>query len=222
MITSAANLEDKYIFPLIGLGDKRIAAELAKRAGATDSIRMRRKWAYASFHLGAPEPMKKYADDFGAGKIELPANDRPQTNPFDQPGYVELRGIVTFLSGLSLPEADRALNALADRKHPGHAEAAKAILSGAHQFEEKGWTGHPYCVAILRGALDDQNVRAQAVKRLTALVSGLPPADDIDAIKAFLDRNQGKFRLATAEERQLIGGSFWEHRFVVAPPAKPK
>src|SRR5262249_44415416 len=157
-------LEDKYLFALIGLGDKRIAGDLAKRAGDTDSVRMRRKWAYASFHLGEPEPIKKYADDFRMGKITLPADDGPQTNPFDQPGYVELRGIVTYLADVKLPEADRALYALADRKHPARAQAAKAVLAGGSRFEESGWTNHPYCLTILRAALDDEMTRAQAIK----------------------------------------------------------
>jgi hypothetical protein len=215
-------LEDQYLFPLIELGETRIAAELAKRAGAASSIRMRRKWAYAAFKLGDPGPMKDYAEDFRLGKIELPANDQPQTNHFDQPGYVELRGIVTYLSGLSLPEADRALNALANPKHRDHAEAAKAVLADSYRFEEQGWTSHPYCLAILRGALDDEKDRPQAIKRLRTLASGLPSGEDLDAIKAYLDRNQGKFRLATEEERQRVGGSPWEPRFLVAPPAKSR
>src|SRR5206468_1734414 len=99
------------------------------------------------------------ADAFRTGKIELPANDQPQTNDFDQPGYVELRDIVRYLSGVSLPEADRALNALGDRKHPAHAVAAKAILADAYRFEQMGWTGHPYCLAILRRGLDDKKTR---------------------------------------------------------------
>jgi hypothetical protein len=214
-------LEDRYLFPLIELGDKRIAARLAKRAGPTESIRMRRKWAYTACRLGDAEPMKKYADDFRAGKINLPANDEPQTNPFDQPGYVELRGIVRYLSGVSLPEADRALHALADRKHPSHAEAAKAVLTEPYRFEHEGWTAHPYCLTILRTALDDEKLRDQAVKRLKALINGLPPNGDIDGIKKFLDRHKGKLRLATAEERSRLGGSFWDGLFVVAAPEKP-
>lgn len=206
-------LEDQYLFPLIALGDTRIAGELAKRAGAEEAIRMRRKWAYGSFHLGNSEPIKKYADDFAAGKIKLPANDRPQTNDFDQPGYVELRGIVTYLGGVKLPEADRALFALADRKHPDHGQAAKAVLAGGSRFEQSGWASHPYCLTILRAALDDDKTRENAVKRLESLVSGLPRGD-VKEIKEYLDRHRGKFRLATDAERKVVGGSPWEPRFV--------
>jgi disulfide oxidoreductase YuzD len=190
-------LEDQYLFPLIALGDKRSAAELAKRAGAADSIRMRRKWAYASFHLGDPEPMKKYADDFSTGKIELPANDRPQTNEFDQPGYVELRDTVRHLGGVSLPEVDRALDTLADRKNPAHAQVAKAILANSYRFEEQGWTDHPYCLKILRDALDDEKTRDQAGQKLLKLVIGLSPNASREEMKTMLDRFQGKFRRST-------------------------
>jgi hypothetical protein len=187
-------LEDRYLFPLIELGDKRIAAELAKLAGAADSIRMRRKWAYASFHLGYPEPMKKYADDFRTGKIELPANDRPQLNDFDQPGYVELRENVRYLGGVSLPEADRALYGLADRKNPAYAQVAKAVLSDSYRFEEQGWTDHPYCLKILRDALDDEKTRDQSFKKLSKLLVGLPHNTNVKEMKAMLDRFDGRFR----------------------------
>lgn len=213
-------LEDRYLFSVIALDDQRIAAELAKRAGAAESIRMRRKWAYGAFHLGDAAPIKKYADDFRNGRIKLPANDQPQTNEFDQPGYVELRGIVTYLSGVKLPEVDRALFSLADPKHPDHAQAAKAVLAGGHRFEQSGWTTHPYCLAILRKALDDDKSRDQAVKRLQALVSGLPR--DLDEIKKYLDSNRSKFRLATEAEQRVVGGSLWDPRFVVDAAGSPK
>ena len=183
---------------------------------------MRRKWAYAAYHLGESDVIKKFAVDFRMGKIDLPANDRPQTNPFDQPGYVELRGIVTYLSDVSLPEADEALYALADRKHAGHAMAAKAVLNDVYRFEEKGWTGHPYCLKILRNALDDDPTYEQAAKRLKKLVSGLPTLNAPDRVKAFLDANQSKFRVATQAEHQSLGGSPWEPLFVVAAPVKTK
>jgi hypothetical protein len=177
-------LEDKYLFPLIGLGDKRIAAELAKRAGAADSVRMRRKWAFASFHLGDPEPIKKFADDFRTDKI-------------DWPGSEELRGIVSYLSRVSLPEADRALYALADRKNSAHAQVAKAVLANSNRFEEQGWTDHPYCLTILRDALDHAKTRAQAAQQLLKMVVGLPANANLKEMKAMLDRFQGKFRRGT-------------------------
>ena len=50
------------------------------------------------------------------------------------------------------------------------------------------------------------------MKRLRTLVGGLP--GDLDAVKTFLDENQGTFRRATAEEEKRLGGSYWEPLFV--------
>src|SRR5262249_46933162 len=72
-------IEDGYLTAIVDLGDKRIAGEAAKRAAAANTLRMRRKWAYAAHWLGDVEPFEKLADDFRLGKIVLPANDRPRT-----------------------------------------------------------------------------------------------------------------------------------------------
>src|SRR5437773_5328787 len=93
----------------------------------------------------------------GVGGVPLPANDRPQTNTEDQPGNVELRGIISSLSGADTPDCDRALFALADPAHPDHEMAARHILSGRIGWDESdAWFAHPYCLAILRQALDDR------------------------------------------------------------------
>jgi hypothetical protein len=56
-------LEDLYIDALVDLGDKRLAAEAARLSQAADTVRLRRKWAYAAHWLGDPEPFKKFAAD---------------------------------------------------------------------------------------------------------------------------------------------------------------
>jgi hypothetical protein len=76
-------IEDDYLDPLVELGDRRIAPELAKRCQAAPTVRMRRKWAFACHWLGDPEPLWAFVRDFRAGKIKLPANDEPDTNPQD-------------------------------------------------------------------------------------------------------------------------------------------
>src|SRR5215831_9589748 len=45
---------------------------------------MRRKWAYACHWLGEQKPLKDFADDFRAGHVALPVNDKPNTNDDDQ------------------------------------------------------------------------------------------------------------------------------------------
>jgi hypothetical protein len=211
-------LEEQYFVPVIELGDERIGPALAKRAESAEEVRMRRRFAYTSFKLKSADPIRKYSDDFAAGKISIPVTeDDAFRNFFDQSRYVELHGAVVDLSDVRTPEADRALFALADPKHPYHADVVKAVLLEPmwHQRTTLGWTDHPYCLAVLGRALDDPMIRDKAVSRLNKLVRGLP--EGVDAIKDFLDRNRDKLRPAdTAEERRRRGPDL-EPQFVVAP-----
>ena len=159
------HIEDHYLFNLVELDDKQVAAEAARRSQAADTGRMRRKWAYAAHWLGDPQPLKSFADDFRAGKVLLPANDRPQTNDDDQPGNVELRGIISFLASTATPEADRALYALADPKHPSYRMAANRVLKERGEWRDSAtWFAHPYCLAILRRELDNTQPTGAAYK----------------------------------------------------------
>lgn len=72
-------LEDLYIDALVDLGDKRLAAEAARRSQAADTVRLRRKWAYSAHWLGDPEPFKKFAADLSKGKIQPHANEEAMT-----------------------------------------------------------------------------------------------------------------------------------------------
>jgi hypothetical protein len=148
--------EDAYLYPLIELDDRRAAPELARRARAAADGRMRRKWAYAAHWLGEAKPLAEFADDFRLGKIPLAANNRKNANEGDQPGNVELRGIIGYLAQAGTPACDRALFALADPKHPGHQLAARRVLKDHPDWSDSAaWFAHPYCLAILRRALDD-------------------------------------------------------------------
>lgn len=149
-------IEDAYLFPLIDLGDARIATVLAIRGRDAATVRMRRKWAYACHWLGDPKPLADFATEFRDGKIKLPPNDRPNTNDDDQPGAVELDGIVEYLAAVRSSNADQALMALADPRHPSFSSATKRVLSNQIRFrEEDGWFASPFCLVILRRALDD-------------------------------------------------------------------
>ena len=150
-------IEDQYLEPLIHLGDTRIAGELKRRSQAARKIRERRKWANAAHQLGDPEAMSQFARDIEAGALDLPANDEPNTNAVDQPGNVELRGIIQDLARTATPEANRALFAIADPQHPYFATAADRVLdSRPHWSEGEPWVSHPYCLEILRRELDNQ------------------------------------------------------------------
>jgi hypothetical protein len=158
-------IEDAYLFPLINLGDARIAPVLATRGRDAATVRMRRKWAYACHWLGDPQPLAGFAADFRDGKIKLPPNDQPNTNDDDQPGTVELDGIVEYLAAVRTSDADQALMALADPKHPSFSSATKRVLSNHIRFREQdGWFASPFCLVILRRALDDTKPNGTILK----------------------------------------------------------
>jgi hypothetical protein len=151
------HIEDSYLSSLTALGDKRIVPQLVKRAEKASSNRMRRKWAYACHWLGEPKPLKDFADAFRAGNVVLPQNNQPNTNDDDQPGNVELGGIVGYLASAGTPEADSALYALAEPSHPAHQLAAHMIFSkNPDSLENHVWFEHPFCLAVLRKGLDNE------------------------------------------------------------------
>jgi hypothetical protein len=142
-------IEGTYLSALVELGDTRIAPELAKRAAAAAAVRARRQWAQAAHYLGEFKPFQAFAEDFRAGKVELPAGGE---------GERELRGIVGALINIGTPAAEQALDALADPKHPQHKAVARQVLSQRVRggFPDEGpWFAHPFCLRILRTALDD-------------------------------------------------------------------
>lgn len=155
---SRNQIEDSYLFPLIELDDRRIRPVLAERSRAAGSVRMRRKWAFACHWLGDSGPLRAFAADFRDGKIKLPADDQPDTRDDEQPGTVELREIIHYLAGSELPAADRALRALAEPGHPYHALAARRVLAEPTDDYRRSsrWFTHPYCLLLLREALDDR------------------------------------------------------------------
>src|SRR5262249_39726180 len=72
-------IEDVYLAALVGLGDRRIAPELARRGARAETGRMRRKWAFAGRALGDPAPLKAFARDFEAGTGARPPPDQART-----------------------------------------------------------------------------------------------------------------------------------------------
>lgn len=141
-------LEGTYLSALVALGDQRIAPELAKRAAEAKAALPRCQWAEIAHSLGDPKPFRSFAEDFRAGKIEVPSR---------QDHVSELENILAALIRVGTPEAKRALDALADPKHPQYQAVAQQVRTqrtsgGLHQGP---WFAHPFCLSILRTALDD-------------------------------------------------------------------
>jgi hypothetical protein len=152
--------EEIYLSALVGLGDKRIGPEIAKRAAMTTVFAKRRQWAEAAHFLGEPKPFQAFAEEFRAGNMKIPDDDNRGVE-YISPRYSsrELMEIVSSLSRVASPEADRALGALTDPRHPQHAAAARQIISeDVHFSGEHGWFGHPYCLKILRAELENKTL----------------------------------------------------------------
>jgi hypothetical protein len=147
-------LESHYREAILDLGDSRIVPTLRRRCGATVEPHLGRLWAFACYRLGDAEPLKAFARDFRAGKVPLPAARPQEKHESLQPAALELLSLVEDLTRARTEEADTALLALADFRHPSLALAVRCLLNVSMR-NEPGWTGHPYCLHVLRGALDD-------------------------------------------------------------------
>ncbi len=135
-----------YLEALYELGDGRITAELAKRS-RTSKGRMRWALAFICHSLQDPGPLATFAKEFERGKVNLPA---------EKEGEEQLREIVKYLTAAGTKEADGALFALTDRKHPAYNVARRAVLTDRPDpFLGEVWVRHPYCLTILRQALED-------------------------------------------------------------------
>jgi hypothetical protein len=150
--------EEIYLTALVGLGDKRIGPEIAKRVAATTTLAKRRQWAQAAHFLGEPKPFQVFAEEFRSGKMEIPANSESGVKYITgSAADRELMVIVNTLINVGSREADRALEALADPKHPFHQAASRQILSTG-SIDERSWFGHPYCLRILGAGMDNRTL----------------------------------------------------------------
>ena len=155
---SRRQIESNYLYAVMQLDDKRIAPELHRRYDTANTVRMRRQYAYAAHVLGDGGPLNAFAKEFQAGEIKIPANNVGRLNWDDQPGTVEVAGIVGSLARAKTAMADAALNALADPKHPAYPIAARAVKTLRPGWTDDGvWFSHPYCIKVLRRELDDKS-----------------------------------------------------------------
>ena len=139
-----SGIEGTYLSALVSLGDERISPELAKRSVGAATVNARRLYASAALDLGDPKPFRSLADDFRTGK--LPLSDKLD----------DLRRIIRALSLARIPESNRALEALVDPKHPQHSVVAEQILTKSPSWtDDQAWFAHPFCLSVLRAALDD-------------------------------------------------------------------
>jgi hypothetical protein len=151
-IKERRHIQSDYLWALGRLGDRRMAGTLVKRAATAGDDDLRLGLAYSAFRLGEPAPLKKFASDFRAGAITL-------TPSFEQE---DLAHILRLLLFAELPETNPAIDALAEPKHPQHQRVSREIVVYRALFQGKylidgddPWFQHPFCLRILRAALDD-------------------------------------------------------------------
>lgn len=136
-------IEGTYADALVGLGDKRIAAPLAAFA-ATTAPRHRLLLAGAANALGDPAGLVSVCREFAAGKWTV------------QNEYYDLDQLLNIISSSGIPEAESALSALEDTKHPLRkvfiSRAARAVHDGG---DMPGWIFRTFTVRLLVGALRD-------------------------------------------------------------------
>jgi hypothetical protein len=131
-----------YLESLIELGDVRITPKMNRRADFGSSIADRAKYAEVSMRLGDAAAMNRIADDF--------------TKNGDSSGRNALARGAVILARSGLPSCERALQALADPRHPNHADAADiAVNPGTVPAEAEQWRLYPFFLGILRTLLDN-------------------------------------------------------------------
>lgn len=136
-----------YLAALIQLGDKGIGLELVRRAEGNKPPAELRTWAYVAHFLGQPGPFAKLAEALRLGNMKFSSN---------QDGERELGAMIESLIGVHTALAEQALAALADPKHAQHETVVKGLIAASTgEFGTRSWYLHPFCVAVLRSALDD-------------------------------------------------------------------
>jgi hypothetical protein len=149
--------EPTFVRALVQLGDRRVTGKLLERARRERALASRTRFAMAAWHLGDPAAVRELARDFEAGRLKFDHGDAYDINP----AQVAARLLMT-----RLPECETAVAAVADRQHPYHAKVLQGVLDDMilQQQRENAdalncrvtWFRHPFTIALLRSALDDE------------------------------------------------------------------
>jgi hypothetical protein len=143
--------EPLYFTSLLRLADRRIAPELSRRAAVEKNALMRLRYAHASYRLGQPQALRTFAREFAAGAVGL------SLQPDGSPSRWQLEHIIEYFAGARLPETERALYKLGGSGHPYHKAAVDGLIEREVVYGSVGsFLDHPYCVALLRGLLEDE------------------------------------------------------------------
>ncbi len=163
-------IEDSYLLPLRELQDARLKSALSGRAAKSKSVRARCQWALLARDCGDAEPMRVLSRDFQAGRLRLPRVPEHDLGDAEHPnrrmaeGVGNLIDVVESLVECRLPEANRALGALANPDHPQHALMTCMLVDGYGDYLRSVGThgaaigGHPFYIPLLRAELDNDEL----------------------------------------------------------------
>jgi len=148
-------VEERYLDNLVQLGDARIAGELTRLAVATPDVARRRRLALAAHRFGASAAWLALVRNVERGTVSLVRTSEQPGDEVREPAR-ELAELVSDLTETDLPDADRALQALARPDHPWYPLVAAAVLdTGTVLNRYSAWGRHPFCLTVLRQSLDD-------------------------------------------------------------------
>jgi hypothetical protein len=142
---------------LVELGDPAVAPEIAKLARAATNLEERQLRALAAHALQDSGPARELIRDFQEQKLELfQSRNKADANERDSSSEDQLTKTVSFLVDTKLPEADQALQQLADPQFKFADFVRKQVTSSRIHWHDDGpWLKHPFCLRILRRMLDD-------------------------------------------------------------------
>ena len=160
-----AACEASLLESLARLDDRRIAAALIRRVprGAVDESR--RRWAAAALALGESDPVRSLARDVAAGRCSVIKTSEDPDNPVE-----DIAELVFLLQRCRIPETEEALVALTQPTHLLYPAVRDRLLRAfwTHGFDQisfrnandVNWKLHPFCVNLLRQALNDRSPTA--------------------------------------------------------------
>jgi hypothetical protein len=148
--------EQQYLDHLVELGDPRIAPELDRRARNAEDSDVRRKYAFAALQLGSSGEWTRFARDVGRGTVKLESAVTRSTSYVGRTNEeVELSNIVAALVRAKNSDAELALVAMSDPRHPYYPVVADSVLKSIGAWHDSPWQSHPFCLMVLRRGLTD-------------------------------------------------------------------
>lgn len=147
------NLLQSYIGALVSLNDRRIVAEVVRRASNVRDATIRRLWARAAYDLGDAAPLTALANDLVAARV-VPPSVKDPTSVEARDTDEELRDTIWMLSDTSSTTITSSLFKLAEPSHPYYSRISKHVREGNGGFESERWSSHPFVLLMLRRDLD--------------------------------------------------------------------